>query len=442
MQKNVNLRKDFLICTKMISADIILDKRYKTKKGYPVKIRVYDSLAAKSGLKEREYISLSIYQDTDTLKMTSDLKRKDLDIINQIQFCNDNFLSLQESVQIITNGIPEDDIDLEIQVLEKRLELLKQKTASKTNIGFIEFINILIKEREVLKKPTAAHDVTKRVVINFIKPDLDVAINDINREWINKFDLYYMGRQIKDNTIFTYLNMIRAVYKEAQLRDSLNIKKDNPFVKLRTFPKTKVETELTIEDLIKIKNLDQSKIFTKVLIGDFGVKRLADILVFQFCIGGHDLADIANLKWKNIENNRIRFRRFKNRFKKTAGEEIDNMLNEFCIDVIQKYGDKDSDRVFSFLHNPNDKLYKEQISQFNKVIYKTIGKFSAVSNHFTSKSTRYLFRTTAGNLLIDSLMLMKIQGHTPQGISFGYQGTINYEVQDREHKKILDLVFK
>ena len=114
----------------------------------------------------------------------------------------------------------------------------------------------------------------------------------------------------------------------------------------------------------------------------------------------------------------------------------------FCIDVIQKYGDKDSDRVFSFLHNPNDKLYKEQISQFNKVIYKTIGKFSAVSNHFTSKSTRYLFRTTAGNLLIDSLMLMKIQGHTPQGISFGYQGTINYEVQDREHKKILDLVFK
>ena len=121
MQKNVNLHKGFLICTKMISADIILDKRYKTKKGYPVKIRVYDGLAAKSGLKEREYISLSIYQDSDILKMTSDLKRKDLDLINQIQFCNDNFLSLEESVQIIINGIPEDDIDLEIQVLKKDL---------------------------------------------------------------------------------------------------------------------------------------------------------------------------------------------------------------------------------------------------------------------------------------------------------------------------------
>lgn len=80
---------------------------------------MYDGLAAKSGLKEREYISLSIYQDSDILKMTSDLKKKVLDLINQIQFCNDNFLSLEESVQIIINDIPEDDIDLEIQVLEK-----------------------------------------------------------------------------------------------------------------------------------------------------------------------------------------------------------------------------------------------------------------------------------------------------------------------------------
>lgn len=151
---------------------------------------------------------------------------------------------------------------------------------------------------------------------------------------------------------------------------------------------------------------------------------------------------MANLRWKNIDGNRIKFRRFKNRFKKTAGEEVDNLLNDFCLEVVEKYGNKETERVFSFLHDPSDILYKEQISHLNKYVYKVIAKYAGVNNHFTSKSTRYLFRTEAGNLLIDSLMLMKIQGHTPQGVSFGYQGAVNYQVQDKEHQKILDLVFK
>ena len=47
----------------MINADIILDKRRKAKNGYPVKIRIYDSNAAKGNLKSRHYINLNIYQD-------------------------------------------------------------------------------------------------------------------------------------------------------------------------------------------------------------------------------------------------------------------------------------------------------------------------------------------------------------------------------------------
>src|SRR5690606_24071128 len=138
----------------MISAEIILDTRRKTKKGYPIKIRVYDSVAYKNGLKCRDYVNLKVYQDSEVLKLTSDLKRRDLDLIRQVEFCNTNNLNLIESLEIIKNCIPEDYIDIEIEMLEKRLELLKQKKGVKNQIGFMEFSDILIKEMSILNKPT------------------------------------------------------------------------------------------------------------------------------------------------------------------------------------------------------------------------------------------------------------------------------------------------
>lgn len=426
----------------MISADIILDKRYKSKKGYPVKIRVYDSILAKKKEKERDYISLSLYQNSNTLNMSLELKKRELDLAEQIKYCNDNFLSLNEAVDIIKNGIPTNDIDIEIQVLEKKLELLKKKQGQSKEIGLIEFIDVLTKEKKILKKITISNNVLKSRVLNFINPQTDISLNSINREWLTEFDLFYKQKGLADSSIFSYINMVRAIYKEAQLRESLNVKKDNPFLKLRTFHKNKKTTELTIQDLISIKNLDVDSIITKSQLGKEGVKRIADILLFQFCIGGHDIIDIANLKWSNIENDRIKFKRYKNRNKSSQGEEVNNKLNSFCRSVIEKYGDQNSERVFTFLSGPETDEYRSQISRFIHNIYPAISRSINSKNYFTSKSTRYLFRTVAGNLLIDSYVIMKLQGHTPQGVTFGYQGALNQEVQDREHKKILDLIFK
>lgn len=51
----------------MIAAEIILDKRYKGKKGYPIKIRVYDSFGKEKKVKH-QYIKLNLYQDKDVLQ--------------------------------------------------------------------------------------------------------------------------------------------------------------------------------------------------------------------------------------------------------------------------------------------------------------------------------------------------------------------------------------
>src|SRR5690606_30214251 len=384
-------------------------KRRKAKNGYPVKIRIYDSNAAKGNLKRRHYINLNIYQDKEQLHLSSNLKRRALDLSEQVKYCNDNFLSLIESIDVISNGIPVDNIDIEIQVLEKRLELLKKQKSSIREIGLIEFGNTLIAERKVMCKPTRSHELTLKRVLQFITSE-DIPLNSITKEWINNFDLYSKGRGLKDTSIYTYISIVKVIYKEAQTRESLNIKPENPFLRLRVFKKEKKASELSIQDLKHLLTVEESDVKK----GDkLKTVSIAGLLLFQFAIGGHDLIDMSVLEWTNIKDNRIKFKRFKNRYKPTEGEEVDNKLNDFASEFIKTYGDKNSKRIFSFIPDPredDDKYRKYQVS-LNTNTYLKLARIIKTENKITTKSTRYLFRTLAGNLLINDFVIMKLQGH-------------------------------
>lgn len=418
----------------MIRAELILDTRSKSKKGHPIKIRVYDTIHQK-----HKYIALKIYQENSEIKFDSFLRKRVSDLDEEIKFCNDNLYNIDEALDVIKNGIPmtKDEIDMEIELLEKRLEILRKKKGFKHSIGFVAFTDILINERKKMKLPTVSYTSTKNAVKRFLDTEEDVPLNHITSEWVKVFDLFYKDLGMKDSSIHTYIIVMKAIFTEAQSRSSLNIKKENPFYRLRSFKRNKKESELTTENLITLYKLDKSDLKDNI-------KKAIDIYLFQFAIGGHDLIDVANLKWSNIKNGRIVFKRYKNRFKKYEGKEISNMLSDFALSIIDKYGDKNSDRIFTFIPDPETDIVKYRYfnNTTNISTFRLVKKIIETENHFTTKSTRYLFRTIGGNLLIDSYIMMLLQGHTPQGITFGYQGAINYEIQDKEHQKILDLVFK
>lgn len=211
----------------MISAEIILDTRRLGNKGFPVKIRVYDDLEKLQS--PHKYISLKIYQSGPELTLNSKLRKRASDLDKEVEFCNDNLYRLNESVNLIINGIPEDDIDIEIALLEKRLELLRKKKGVQNGVGLIKFGYQLIEERKIIEKPILSYENTLKAVHKFLLPNEDIPLNSINKEWINSFDLYLKQNKLKDSTIYTYISMVRAIFKEAQTRESLHIKKDNPF---------------------------------------------------------------------------------------------------------------------------------------------------------------------------------------------------------------------
>ncbi len=420
----------------MISAEVILDKRVKSKKGYPVKIRVYCS---KNKI-HRSAGSIGIYQNGPELSLSNEIKRRQLDLIEEVNYCNDNLLSLNESINVIKNGIPIDDIDTEIQLLEKRLEILRQKKGKEKGIGIIEFGYKFIEEKILNNESVGLYHSVLSIFKKFLAPNEDLNLNKLTREVLLEFITYNKKNKVSDASISTYLSKLKAIYKESQLRSSLGVKQDNPFIKLKESFSTKVEYDITAEDLKKLITLDfnliQDRYRSKYIIN-------IHILLFQFAIGGHDLIDVANLKWKNIKKGRIEFKRFKLRYKPQGGILISNKLSDFALSVIERYGDKESERIFSFIPCPetNEAKYKIYLNVLNRAYLPKISKIAGLSETLKTKATRYIFRTIAGNLMIDSYIIMLLQGHTPQGMTFGYMGHLNYEVQDREHRKVLDTVF-
>lgn len=211
-------------------------------------------------------------------------------------------------------------------------KLIYLKKGYKNGIGFVEFTKQLIKERELNGKRSDYYENTISVVKRYISPAEDIFINDITNEWLKKFDLFMVSLNYKDSSIESYTIAVKTIYFEAQSRETLNIKKGNPFSKPRQYKWIKKFVDFNIDDMVKLINIKDEDIKTKSKYGIEKIRLIIDLFIFQFCIGGHDFVDIALLTWNKIKDNRIIFNRFKNRYRK-MDPVVNNFLNQFALNV-------------------------------------------------------------------------------------------------------------
>lgn len=314
-------------------------------------------------------------------------------------------------------------------MLEKKIEKLKQNS----KIGILEFFDIYIEEKEQKDQPVDFFIEIKKYVKDYIIED--EPMNNIDYEWINGFKLFKKNAPVGINS---YLKAIRAVYKEAQRRPSLGVKSDNPF--LGTIKKTvkKEIVEITIADLQKLKEPYK---FKKGVSKDnqFKMQQKIDLWLFQFLIGGHDLADIANLKKENVKNGRIKFKRYKNRNKSGGGEIVNNKLTKIALEILKKYPSK-TNKLFDFVPFPNTKKYINFRDNYNRTL-KNISENLKLTSIIKSKTPRYVFRSLAGEMMLDVLVIMQLQGHTPTGVTFAYQRKLSNKIIDKQLKKMINKIF-
>ena len=414
----------------MIKTTILLDTRSRTNKGHPIKIRVYKDKQYKY-IPLKEYSEKKDWQGDNVLKshpeyrtLSNKIRKRASLLVEQEQFCMDNRLSLDDSYNLIKTGL---NRELEIFLLEKRLKELKNKGG----VGILKFIDTRIGEKESLNQSTLAYISAKNIFTTYLR-GVDEPLNNINYEWINSFLTHKRADGVSSSSGMAYLSTLRAVYKEAQKRESLGVKQDNPFLGV-------IKSGRRAADIPMLTKED----FNKILAYDGKRKIYFVLFVFQFLIGGHDLVDISLLEWSNIRNGRLKFRRWKNRSKPAGDTLIDNKLLPMAVKIINEYGTKKNKRIFGFI--PDTKTNYEDYRRFRGLAIKhlqEVGSKIGLSGKIGTKTPRYVFRTTAGNLQIDTLTIMTIQGHTPRGVTFNYQGALPYNVVDKVHERIVNEIIK
>lgn len=395
----------------MLQAEIFIDTRRKAKKGYPIKLQIYCTLS-----QQRKYIHTKLYQSSKT-KKTPEAQEALSKLLMRLEPLKE--LPLNEAFPLL-----QEEGDLEILAMKQKLE---------KHIAFVDFYNFtekLIGEKEIMNMDTKAFKDAIREAKNFMG-DKPFGLNDITYNWAKSFQLRKMKKGTGPGGISYYLRTIRTIHNEAIKRD-IGIKDTKPFKGLitNTTSAEHEQKQWSIEDVKNLQKFEHSRA-TDTTKGN--MQRTIDMFMFQIAIGGHDLIDVANLKWSNIKDNRIIFKRYKNRNKPNGGRTVNNMLNQFAQETIERHGDKNSNSVFSFLGDPS----KEEYTHRNTAAtLKRISDEIGIEPHFSTKSPRYIFRSVAGELLVHDIIIESILGHKPTSTSRKYQKGISHELQDKEHDRI------
>ena len=407
---------------KLTSAAIILDTRRKTKNGYPIKIRVQNKTAKYIHL--NEYSEKKHFKDTvlpshpDYRRLKAFLLKRESDLIREVDYCNEHRLNLSRSIEIIKNGL-EENTDLKIFLLQQEIEKLRKQTG----IGIIEFYEIYINELKDRNRNTRHYEICKKEFQNYLGGDMN--LNNIDYEFLNGYKNYKLRTGCGEAGVFYYGSNLKALFNEAQRRESLGIKQGNPFKGVFRKPARTKE--------IIIPNKEQ-----KQKLWDFegreSYKRTIDLFKFQLLIGGHDFIDISQLKWSDIKGNRIRFKRYKNI--NITNTLIENLLVPEALEIIKRYGTKDDERIFGFIHDAS-----QNFSSYNVDRRNALRHLSQVSGcKMGTKTARFMFNSYAYSIGVSEKIVTLLQGHKSEGETHTYTKRLDYDLQDREHLRVVELI--
>lgn len=415
------------------TAKIVLDKRRETKNGFPISIIVrnkskrYVNLGEYSALQHWNGYLLPTHPEYRRLK--SKLEKRERELVEEVAYCNDLKLDLKQSIEVIKNGL-QNNKDLEIFLLKQKISQL-QKT---TGVGMLEFYTTRINELDSIGRSSAAYKQARHVFKDYLQGN-DINLNTIDYDFLNSFIQYKYQTGCGVPGVRFYLKNLSALYEEAKKRPSLSVMEKNPIKS--AIPPKPPKKEILLPD-----NNDLKSIFEYVPpkgttnANAFKLHRTLAIFKFQLLIGGHDLIDIALLDHKNLHKGRIRFNRYKNRNKRSSVL-IDNYLNDSANEIISSYGSSEG-RIFDFIPNPLEDI--DKYNAYRRNIHRTLTTISHNLNlncAIKTKTPRFLFRSRAGELMIDSFIIMQLQGHKPKGVTFDYQARIPNNIIDPVHKKIL-----
>jgi len=370
---------------------LYLDKR-KSKKNttdlFPVKLQVYSVI-----IKKQKYYTTGI-----------DLSKGDYDDIfdsdkNVRGVKNETKIYLQK-IESNANEVAKDISPFSFETFEKKMF---RSNGSNINIQYHYTNKITALNSNDQISTASNYGLSLRSLGKFLEAKTksklqNLTFYDITSDWLNRYEKFMIKDADKSRTtVSMYLRALRTIFNDAINENEIR-QETYPFGKGKG--KYQIPTSTGKKRALTKEQLGQ--LFTATT--DTPEQEIAkDFWFFSYACSGMNIKDIALLKYKNIQNETIKYYRAKTiNTKKGNLKEIHVYLNTYAVDIINKYGniDKSPEQILFpiILKSDNAIDQRRKIKNFTSLInlhFNKIVKREGIDFKVTTYWARHSFATNA-----------------------------------------------
>jgi site-specific recombinase XerD len=431
------------------------NRRKKTEGSYPVKLRLYQPSTTKEKLFRTGFDCTENEFDQVYLKKEPQ-ERKNKFNRNEKEKIELKFSKI-EIVKLKAEGILTDLKEFSFDEFEKRF----YNKNSKLNVYdyFEEYIQNLKKDGQIRTADTYFYSLKK--LKEFFEQDQKKHRSQITFETFTKSKLLEIENYCREKghtnaSIGFYLRPLRSIFNYAIADPNSGIKPEiYPFGNRKyTIPSgqniKKALTNHQLKILFELEPINEHQ------------RKAKAFWFFSYLANGMNFKDIAELKFENIQGNRLVFYRSKTKITtKSKPSLITAILPEFALNIIKEYGNPTNtkkDNVFNIIEKTdtpiiaNSKItafirftnqhIKNMVKQYNDNLIKTSGDNLNENNLLTEEIStywaRHSFTTQAMRKGASMELLQESLGHKNLATTQNYFAGFTSEVKEELSKSLLD----
>jgi integrase len=259
-----------------------------------------------------------------------------------------------------------------------------------------------------------------------------VHFSDVDVTFLNHFEEFLKTNGKGPNTIYLYLRTFRALLNKA-IKEEVCNEKYYPFKKFSLSKYSNIKTEkraIAKEEIIKILSL-QPKTENIIL--------ARNIFLFSYYCRGMNFTDMTLLKWKDIYDNRVNYRR------KKTNEQFSIELLPPVLEILNYYKDVENNHsgyVFPIIlenHKSAQAIFNRKVKMLKEVNrgLKAVGKLAGIQTKLTTYVARHSYATVLRKNGISTSVISQAMGHDSEKTTQIYLESFGNNILDEASKVIL-----
>lgn len=375
----------------------------------------------------RKYVSLGFTCSLKQWDMKTNLPRKshpdkqvlDSIISKAIRECKDKVIEFQHEGKDYTPDVL----------------LSETKTTAKKTTVFDYFklkIDMLKNARQIGN--AKVYNDTLSQLKTFVKKK-DLTFSQLDYSFLLSLENHFKAKGLTDNAMSVRFRTIRAVFNSA-IDENYTRKELYPFEKFKISERFSTKTKkraITKGEMLKIADM----IFDKQSVA----YEAQQFFLFSYYGQGINFVDIANLKWSNLTNGRIYYKRAK------TGGELSFLLPAPALEIIEHWKpltkNLTNTYIFPILNELTHVTPTQKYNRIHKVLtrvnqdLKEIGIAAGIDTPLTSYVARHTFATVLKQTGVSTAIISESMGHQTEAITQTYLKDFENSIIDEAMKNLL-----